>query len=50
MNPKPYTGRHVRAVFHTDRSSDGLEIVAGEKKEKKAKQQKIIYYRILQKR
>ena len=29
--------RHIRAKFRTNRSSDGLEIVAGEKEKKKSK-------------
>ena len=36
MGSERKAGRHIRAKFRTNRASDGLEIVAGEKnKEKK---------------
>jgi len=47
LHPKPYTGRHIRAIFPVNRSSDSLEISVGEKKTEKANLQKSIYYRIL---
>ena len=37
VDPKPYAGRHIRAIFHANPQGESLNKLSGEKKKEKQK-------------